>query len=99
MLLTVELLVVLIGPRWRLLDGLEELYDEVHLNWPIVRTSRILLHLAPLLVSIALALVVPFLLAHYASPLLGTFRFITEIGAVCVSELAITAITTAAVSG
>ncbi|VDN24923.1 unnamed protein product [Dibothriocephalus latus] len=77
--LKVWLLILLVGPRWRLRDRLEEIHDDILQNWPAVRTLRILQFSAPLLVAVGLSLSTPFLLAHYLGPLLGkpNCRFIT----------------------
>ncbi|BHF75868.1 E3 ubiquitin-protein ligase march6 [Sparganum proliferum] len=69
--LKVWLLVLLVGPRWRLRDRLEEIHDDILQNWPAVRTLRILRFSAPLLVAVGLSLSTPFMLAHYLGPLLG----------------------------
>ncbi len=68
--LKVWMLILLVGPRWRVRDHLEEVHDEILHNWPAVRAFRILRFSAPLFVAIGLSISVPFLLAHYFGPVL-----------------------------
>uniref|UniRef100_A0A5K3EMC7 RING-type E3 ubiquitin transferase n=1 Tax=Mesocestoides corti TaxID=53468 RepID=A0A5K3EMC7_MESCO len=68
--LKVWMLILLVGPRWRVRDRLEEIHDEVLHNWPAVRALRILRFSAPIFVAIGLSISFPFLLAHYLGPAL-----------------------------
>lgn len=66
--LKVWMLFLLLGPRWRLRDRLEEMHDEVLHNWPDLHALRLLQQASPLFVVVGLALSGPYLLAHYAAP-------------------------------
>lgn len=70
------MLILLVGPRWRVRDRLEEVHDEIVHNWPAVHVFRIIRISLPLFASLGVSLTLPYLLAHHLSPYFGESCFL-----------------------
>ncbi|VDM16622.1 unnamed protein product [Hydatigera taeniaeformis] len=79
--LKVWMLILLVGPRWRVRDTIEEIHDEILHNWPTIHVFRIIRLSLPLFAIIGISLSFPFLLAYYLAPRLNVqpevaFRYV-----------------------